>query len=217
MKKHVYFVPGTAANSKIFERIALPKEQFEMHFLEWISPISKNENLVSYAKRFSERIRHKNPIIIGVSFGGVLTQEISKILPCEKVVIISSIQNKYELPARLKLIKFSKLYRLAPIKLIDPIEKLIALLYGKKAKNRIDAYKMYLSIRAPLYLKWAIHAVLNWEQKISLPNTIHLHGTNDKIFPIENIHHCIPIQKGSHIMIINKAHIINKILLEKLQ
>lgn len=84
MKKHLYFIPGTAANSKIFERIELPKDQFEMHFLEWIVPASKDETIEAYAKRFSEGIIHENPILLGVSFGGIMAQEVSKIIPTEK-------------------------------------------------------------------------------------------------------------------------------------
>ena len=31
----VYFMPGLAASSIIFENIKLPEDTFEMHFLEW--------------------------------------------------------------------------------------------------------------------------------------------------------------------------------------
>ena len=51
MKIHVYFVPGLGANSTIFKYIKLPEEQFEMHFLEWLIPASKDESISSYAKR----------------------------------------------------------------------------------------------------------------------------------------------------------------------
>ena len=67
-KTHVYFVPGLAASIEIFENIKLPKEQFEMHYLEWILPIY-NETIQSYAKRMCEGITHKNCVLIGVSFG----------------------------------------------------------------------------------------------------------------------------------------------------
>jgi len=37
----VYFMPGLAASSTIFEKIALPEAEFEMHFLEWFLPHEK--------------------------------------------------------------------------------------------------------------------------------------------------------------------------------
>ena len=86
MKKHIYLLPGTAANSKIFDRIELPKERFELHFLEWILPTDKNESLEAYAGRMCKKIQHAKPILLGVSFGGILVQEMSKQIECEKIV-----------------------------------------------------------------------------------------------------------------------------------
>ena len=72
MKKiPVYFMPGLAASSTIFERIDLPKDVFEMILLEWEIPLPE-ETLVHYAKRMASKITHPNPVLIGVSFGGIL-------------------------------------------------------------------------------------------------------------------------------------------------
>ncbi|HEX7871061.1 MAG TPA: alpha/beta hydrolase, partial [Chryseobacterium sp.] len=73
----VYFMPGLAASPAIFERIKLDESVFEMCLLEWEIPQSK-ESLPDYALRISKNIKHENPILIGVSFGGILVQEISK-------------------------------------------------------------------------------------------------------------------------------------------
>ena len=67
---HVYFMPGMSANSLIFERIKLP-EGFISNFLEWIPP-KKDEKITNYSKRLSRLIVHENPILIGVSFGGLI-------------------------------------------------------------------------------------------------------------------------------------------------
>ena len=74
---HVYLMPGMSANSLIFEKINFPSN-FKLYYLDWIDPL-KNESLETYAKRFSALIMHDDPVLIGVSFGGVLVQEISKI------------------------------------------------------------------------------------------------------------------------------------------
>ena len=73
----VYFMPGMAASPKIFEYIKLPEHQFKIHKLEWIIPYEK-ESLSAYALRLSKAIKHDNIVLLGVSFGGVLVQEISK-------------------------------------------------------------------------------------------------------------------------------------------
>ena len=84
------------------------------------------------------------------------------------------------------------------------------------AQKRITQYRMFLSVRDPLYLNWAIHHVLHWNQTETLSNVIHIHGTKDEIFPIKNILNCIEIEDGSHIMILNKGKKISTILINKL-
>ena len=86
-KTHVYFVPGLAASIEIFENIKLPKEQFEMHYLEWILPLH-HETIKNYAKRMCEGITHENCVLVGVSFGGIMVQEMSEIIKTQKVIIM---------------------------------------------------------------------------------------------------------------------------------
>ena len=76
MMESIYLMPGMGANPKIFEFLDLPN-QFQVKFLSWIPP-RNNETLDHYSKRMSERVKHKNPVLIGVSFGGVLVQEMAK-------------------------------------------------------------------------------------------------------------------------------------------
>ncbi|WP_139958048.1 alpha/beta hydrolase family protein [Flavicella sediminum] len=216
MKKHLYFVPGTAASPKIFERLQLPEDQFELHFLEWFLPESKKETIESYAKRMCQLVKHEKPVLIGVSFGGILVQEMSKIIPCEKVVLISSVKNKDELSSRLKIVKFLKAYKLFPSSHISNIETILVKLFGAKAKKRIKMYQMYLSVREPLFLNWALKQAVIWPQKETLKGMLHIHGTTDPIFPIKYIKNCIRIKNGSHIMIITKAKEISSILVKKL-
>ena len=56
----VYFMPGLAASSTIFERIKLDDSVFEMCLLEWEIPQTK-ESLSDYALRITKNIKHENP------------------------------------------------------------------------------------------------------------------------------------------------------------
>ena len=73
----VYFMPGMAANPTIFEYIKLPEDRFKIYWLSWKIPL-KNETLQEYAKRMCDDVKHDNPVLLGVSFGGILVQEMSK-------------------------------------------------------------------------------------------------------------------------------------------
>lgn len=211
-KTHLYFVPGLAANKNIFEYISLPDEHFELHFLEWLIPTSIEESIESYAKRMCGLIKHKNIVLIGVSFGGIMVQEMSKIVNCRKTIIISSIKNKNELPYRLKLAKKTKAYKLFPTKAVENIENYDAYFFTDFLKKRSELYKTYLSVRNATYLQWAIHNVLNWKQSTTLDNVIHIHGNKDEVFPFKHVQNSIEINKGTHIMILDKAKTISQIL-----
>jgi pimeloyl-ACP methyl ester carboxylesterase len=216
-KIHLYFVPGLAASSSIFKFIQLPEDLYEIHFLEWLVPESKDEPLTHYAKRMCERITEDNFVLLGVSFGGIVVQEMSAFCKPLKIIIISSVKHHQEFPGRFKVIRKTKAYKLAPIKSLTNIENFEKYAFGKVAKKRLSLYKEYLSMRDKNYLPWAIYHVLHWKQNSDFKNIIHIHGNNDGIFPIKNITNCIPIEGGTHIMILNKAKKINRILAEVLK
>ncbi|GGG99785.1 alpha/beta hydrolase [Polaribacter pacificus] len=211
-KTAIYFVPGMAANSKIFEHLSLDKERFDCHFLEWKIPTSKNEPLAEYAQRMCDEITHENPVLVGVSFGGVLVQEMSKLITTKKIIIISSIKSNNELPNRLKLIDKTKVYKLFPAKFIENLETYIDFFLGDYKQKKVAAYKKFLSVRDVTYLHWAIDALLHWQQRKPLTNTVHIHGSKDEVFPIKHIVDCHTIENGTHAMVLTKAKKITSII-----
>ena len=206
----VYFVPGMAANSKIFENIKLPITQYECFYLEWKIPID-NESLQSYAKRMCAEIKHENPILIGVSFGGIVVQEMNRFIKVHKTVVISSVLHQNEFPLRMKFAKRTKIYKLLPSSLLSDVEKMAKYAFGETIKSRVKLYEKYLSMSDGNYLKWAIQEIVNWEQNQHLKNIIHIHGSDDKIFPKQNIkHHFVEVNKGTHVMIVYKYKWFNE-------
>lgn len=205
----VYLMPGLAASALIFERIVLPKDTFEIYLLEWEIPLD-NESLTHYAKRISEKIKHENPVLIGVSFGGILVQEMSKHLNARKVLIISSVKSNLEFPLRLKLAKTTKAYKLIPMSLILNIESLAKFSFGEKVNQRLKLYEKFLSVRDIRYLNWAVEQVVLWDRTVIDETVIHIHGDMDDVFPIKNIKDCIIVKGGTHIMILNKYKWLNE-------
>lgn len=206
---HVYLMPGMAANPSIFENIRLPGERFEIHWLEWMIPFPK-ETLQEYAKRMSEKVAHDNAVLLGVSFGGILVQEMSAFLNLRKLIIASSVKTKYELPRRMKIARITGMYKLAPTRLAQNVDALAKYTFGKTVKRRVELYKKYLSVNDKSYLDWALEQVVCWEREIPDDEVIHIHGEKDMVFPIRYIDNCITVKNGTHIMIINKYKWFNE-------
>lgn len=206
---HVYLMPGMAANPTIFEHIKLPEDQFKIHWLEWFIPEPK-ESLEHYAKRMIARIEHDNVVLLGVSFGGILVQEMSKHMNLRKLFVVSSVKSKHELPKRMKVMKFTKAYKLLPTQLVANIDVLARYAFGETITKRIELYKKYLSVNDKEYLDWAIENVIEWEQSEPIKDAIYIHGDHDMVFPHSCKGNCIVIKGGSHIMIINKFKWFNE-------
>ncbi len=202
-------MPGMAANPSIFKHIKLSEDEFEIYFLEWFVP-EKGETLADYAFRMVQNIKHENIVLIGVSFGGILVQEMAKHINVRKLFVVSSVKTKHELPRRMKFAKNTKIYKLLPTSLVGNIEALSKFAFGDLATKRLELYEEYLSVRDKYYLDWSIEQIVNWKQEKPLPNTIHIHGEKDGVFPIQHISDCISIKGGTHIMIINKYKWFNE-------
>ena len=213
-KIHIYLVPGLAASSDIFEYLDIPQDNFELHYLNWLVPLSQSESIYEYAKRMCALVKHENPVLVGVSFGGMMVQEMSKIIPVKKIIIISSVKSKHELPRRLKLARVSKLYKVLPTKMITNIENYTKYAFGNTIKKRVHLYSKYLAMRDKDYLPWALHNVLNWQQENPPNDIVHIHGNKDMIFPIKHVKNCTVMEGGTHVMILNKAKHISQLLVE---
>ena len=177
--------------------------------MEWFQP-NEDENLKSYVNRLSKEINGKNIVLVGVSFGGIIVQEVSKIMAVKKVIIISSVKSRHELPLMMQLSKKTKAYKYLPLNWIDDFESLVVFVFGTMIKKRISLYRKYLSFRDENYLKWAIHQIVNWEQNKPDKNTIHIHGTHDLVFPSIYIKNAIFVNGGNHAMILRKATWFNE-------
>ena len=213
-------MPGMAASPSIFERIQLRSTAFEMHFLEWLLP-DKEETIEHYAKRISENVKHEDVILVGVSFGGILVQEMKPFVKVKKVIIISSVKSNVELPRRMKVAKSTKAYKLIPTQLFGNIEGLAKFAFGSSViKQRLKLYEKFLAVRDKTYLDWSIDQIINWKRTEVDPEVIHIHGDADEVFPIKYIKNAIPVKGGTHMMILTKYRWLNdnlpKIMLDSI-
>lgn len=202
-------MPGMAANSSIFDGIQLPLDQFETHKLDWFLP-EKGMTFDHYAQIMCKKIEHENPVLLGVSFGGMLVQEMAKYCRPEKTIIVSSVKNHNELPKRMVFAKYTKAHKLLPTGLVNNVELLAKYAFGETVTKRLELYEKYLSMRDKYYIDWSLDQIVNWKQSVSPKNLVHIHGEKDAVFPIGNIKECINVKNGTHTMIIHRAKWFNE-------
>ncbi len=213
----LYLLPGLGFDKRIFFNLEL--ENKNINYLKWLEP-NNNETLSDYVKRIAEQIDPSNKplILVGHSFGGIIVQEISKIINVKKIIIISSVKSKEEIPITFSFLKVFPLYKLINTNLIIKSFPIWARLFGYNSEKGRKLFVEMLSNRSDNYFKWAMDKIINWSDDNSkLKNLIHIHGNRDKTFPINLIKNPIVVNDGSHFMVNSKAEIISKILNREIQ
>lgn len=206
----IYGISGLGADKRVFDSLTL---DFEFVPIDWITP-NKNESIESYSKRLSSVIDNKNEFcLIGVSFGGLIVTEISKILKPKTTILISSAHTKSELRAIFRWFGKTKLIKLIPATLFDPPRWIARYLFG--AKN----YKLLNDILDDTdlsFAKWAVNELINWKNTNQSDNVLKINGTKDKLIPPKGNTEMELINNGEHFMIVDRANEVSKIINDKL-
>lgn len=206
----VYCIAGLGADEQVFQFLDLSFTK--PVFIPWIKPLP-GDTLASYAGRLREQfIPESNPIIIGLSLGGMLATEIAKTLPHARAIIISSAKTGSELPARLKLLRYLPLYKLLTPALVKYTRKTQAFYLGvhtPQARNYL--YGKLKTVDVPFY-KWAIGAIVHWPNNTVTSNIIHIHGRADRLLPYKFVQPHITVERGGHLMIVEEAATISGII-----
>ena len=212
--KPVYCISGLGADEKVFSNLQM--KGYQLQYIPWLKP-DKNEPLDLYAKRMAEPIKDDSPVLIGVSFGGMMGIEIAKQLPLRKLFIISSIKTTNELPGWMKIAGTMKLNKLLPLQSYRYSERIDSNRLGVTSIEEKEMVKAYRKSADPTYLHWAIDKVVNWKNNWNPDNLVHIHGDKDKIFPIKKIHPTHIIKEGTHMMIFNRAREISAFIEKELE
>ena len=205
----IYIFSGLGVDKSVFDYIDF--SNLDVEFVDWIAPLEK-ESLKNYAKRISSIIVSENPIVIGLSFGGILAVEISKIKKIKKLILIASAKNKNELPRIYQIAGKLKLNKLLPSALLKNQNFITNWMFGINTESEKQLLKTILEETDPKFLRWAINEILNWKNELTPENFIHIHGNNDRIIPIKNVKADYIIANGGHFMTVNKAEEIGEII-----
>jgi pimeloyl-ACP methyl ester carboxylesterase len=211
MKKNIYCISGLGADERLFQNLHIPEA--DLIHLKWIAH-EANDDVVSYAHKLARQINETNPILMGVSFGGMLAIEIAKLTGASKVFLVSSIKTAGDLPQIYHVAKSLHLVSLIPSFLIKRPSFLTDYIFGATDKKDKDLLHDYLRNSDVRYIKWALNAILHWENRMR-ENIIHVHGANDKVIPLPpGVDYKI---SGGHFVVFNRAKEISKIISKEMQ
>ncbi|MEM8832526.1 MAG: alpha/beta hydrolase [Cyanobacteria bacterium P01_G01_bin.19] len=208
--KDIYCVSGLGADERVFQKLKL--EGYQPVHISWLEP-QKRETLNDYAKRLTEQIESDCPILIGLSFGGMIAVEIAKHIKTEKVILISSVKTRQELPPYFKIFNWLPIHRLIPAKIMLWLGQFLAAwFFSLENLAERQLFKAILYDTNAKFMKWAIDRVVTWKNGIMPENTYHIHGDSDRIFPFRFVCEDFRIEKGGHFMIMNRAEAVSQLI-----
>ena len=179
--------------------------------MPWLTP-QPGETIQAYAARMCLPIKEEKPVLIGLSFGGMISIEIAKLIPVHKIILISSIQSKWQMPRWMRVagkLKIDRLIFLRPYKLLEPIQNRRMGVTTLAEKEMVNNYRKNTS---QVYIDWAINEILNWNNEWQPARLYHIHGDEDKIFPIQKLSPTHIVKGAGHMMVFNRAAAVNECL-----
>jgi pimeloyl-ACP methyl ester carboxylesterase len=207
--KTIYCISGLGADERAFSNLKI--DDHTMVYLPWLQPL-RGESIEHYARRMRAGIKVENPVLLGLSFGGIMSIEISKILPVSKIILVSSVKSTSELPGWMKRcgrLGLNKLFSMRGYKIMEPIQNIILGATTAEEKTMIRNRRKKAHVA---YTNWAVNAAINWRNSWQPPVLFHIHGDNDKLFPIKNVSPTHIVKGGGHLMIMNKAEEVSQFI-----
>lgn len=205
----LYLIGGLGADERVFSYLKL---NCETKVIEWIEPKPK-ETIISYSRRLLKQINQEEKFgLLGVSFGGIIAIELSKLSKPEKVLLISSVETDNQLPKKYLTIGKTRILNLIPNSLMKPPKPILGYLFGAKNKQLLE---QIIKDTSPTFIRWALNTIIKWSNRKNLNKLIRIHGTNDKLIPLKG--EAFKIENGGHFMIVDNAEEISKLVNEQME
>ncbi|HEY0246068.1 MAG TPA: alpha/beta hydrolase [Mucilaginibacter sp.] len=206
----IFLIAGLGADTRLYNNIDL--HEHDVTPIDWIEP-NKLDTLTTYAQKLIHQYHiFENSVVIGTSLGGMIAIEIAKQVPLNKVILISSIKTIHEAPDYFNWFRKMPVYKFVPKKLYTSLGFMIELVFGRMDPGDSWLFKDMLKNSSPKFLRWAMTAVLKWNNEIIPKNVYQIIGDKDKVFSCKKIKDATIVKGGTHIMVFDKAKQVNKLL-----
>lgn len=211
----LYLLPGMGGDQRLFSNFNLPG--VEKIVLNWKLP-KKAKTLHEYAREMAEDIDTSEPfMLMGASMGAMTVVEMCKFLNPEHVILVSGAKTRKELPRMVRFWKWFPAYRIIPGSWLLFFAKLSAKRMGLSQRLRKVLFRDMLQVNGPVYLKHAIHFVVNWDNRDTPDKYIHVHGTKDRVLPHKNVSSDITVEDGTHFMILTRGREMSQLIADQLK
>lgn len=167
---------GLNPDANVFSKLASALPNSEV--VDWNLPPNGN-SLHGYAQRIVDEYKlNADCDLLGVSFGGVVAQEIAAIIRCRYCFVVSSVVSVNELRFPAAVVRFLP---------FSTNERLLRIL-GKlsMSQKRLRRSRKFGGRHGTWYC-WAVSRIVSWKEPKLSPDTsvVRIHGDRDTTFPLK--------------------------------
>jgi pimeloyl-ACP methyl ester carboxylesterase len=207
----LYIISGLATDERVFKNIHFP-EYAEVHFIAWKKPLRK-ESLDEYVDRLLKEVdQSKQVVLLGLSFGGIVAQEMAKKMDPIEAVLISSVASPEEIPWYFRLLGRLKLNRIFPFGFFKFPNFFINWIFGAKSRDDKKLLAGILRDADTSLIRWSVEQLLSWRNKNKPESIFRIHGSKDRLLPLKNKNADCIIAGGGHLMVYNKANEVELVI-----
>ena len=207
-------LPGLSASREVFE----PQlQQFPNAIVpDWPEP-NPGETFAAYAERFSEQLRPHRPCILGgMSFGGMLAQEMARFLKPEGLLLMATIRGPDELPLYGRIGKrFRGLIPYLPMRVLQTLTGVFEC-PGVRSLfpfRRILA-RQFREANRELF-RWSLDQICRWSEPPVVDCPVwHIHGDNDLVLPASRTTPDCLVAGAGHVLSLSHPQDINRFIRE---
>ncbi len=196
MRRKLILFPGMTPGRRIFQKLAPQLESFEV--IDWIAPVCATSISEYAVELIAEYGIDATCDLVGVSFGGMVAQEVARLLGSPLCFVVSSAGSSSE---------FSLTQRLLA-RLPQAGDQAILTTVGAVAKRWPSSISSMGTVRARKFqgqngdwFRWAASAALRWRPApYDQAGVVRIHGDRDRTFPHAVQHADILISGAGHML-----------------
>ena len=201
MSRKLILLNGMTPDGRVFKRLLPYLENYQL--IEWVDP-EDDQSIQEYAKRIQRYLGEvRDCDILGVSFGGIVAQELAPLIGAKKCFIVSSIADTKELNGLQRVL--ASFPRGFHGEFYYTIGKTSEVLAGFGSTNEVFRLKKFVG-EDGAWFRWATSAVVGWNpQRKEQIHYIRIHGDSDTTFRKGHLYSDHIIEGASHVLALTHA------------
>ncbi|MEM7572638.1 MAG: alpha/beta fold hydrolase [Bacteroidota bacterium] len=204
----LHLISGLAADRSAFDRLGT-FTSLPLNYIDWL-PNHPEEPLADYAQRLIKHYQiREDDLLLGLSFGGLVSLEIARILASPKVILLSSFRDKQDLQPPLYWSLRLGLHRIIPKYRLRLINGMLKYQFSAVSEAGRKVLDRMLNQSDLALTKWSVQKIAETKYRpLAITAVYSLLGDADRMVRTWPHEQLSIIPGGGHFMVFEQAEAV---------